>query len=143
MQRTAKVVWDGELRSGKGTIDTGSKAITGLPVTFPARLEDVSDVTSPEELIAAAHATCFAMSLSNVLTTGGNPPERLEISATCALERTDSGLKIASMKLDVKGKVAGVDGAAFEAAAKKAEQSCPVSNALRGNVEISVNASLG
>lgn len=142
MQRTAKVVWDGELRSGKGTIDTGSKAITGLPVTFPARLEDVSDVTSPEEMIAAAHATCFAMSLSGVLTTGGNPPERLEVNATCTLERTDAGLKIASMKLDVKGKVAGVDAAAFEAAAAKAEQGCPVSNALRGNVAIEVNASL-
>ena len=142
MQRTAKVVWDGELRSGKGMIDSGSHAFTQMPVTFPARLEDESDVTSPEELIAAAHATCFAMSLSNVLATGGNPPERLEINATCGLERTDSGLKISSMQLDVKGKVAGIDAGKFSEAAQKAEQSCPVSNALRGNVAINVNASL-
>ena len=141
MERKAKVVWDGELRSGQGQISTGSGAIS-LPVTFPARLESESDVTSPEEMIAAAHATCFAMSLSNVLTTGGNPPERLEVNATCTLDRTDSGLKISKMQLDVNGKVAGIDAAAFSEAAKKAEQSCPVSGALRGNVDIGVNANL-
>ena len=142
MQRTAKVVWDGELRSGKGTIDTGSKAISSLPVTFPARLESESDITSPEELIAAAHATCYAMSLSNVLTTGGNPPERLEINATCGLERTDAGLKIATMQLDVTGRVAGIDAAKFSEAAMTAESRCPVSNALRGNVAVTVNTTL-
>ena len=142
MERKAKVVWAGDLRSGQGEISTGSGAIS-LPVNFPARLESESDVTSPEEMIAAAHATCYAMSLSNLLATGGNPPERLEVNATCTLDRTDAGLKIAKMQLDVSGKVAGMDAAAFAEAAKQADQRCPVSGALRGNVDISVNANLG
>ena len=109
-------------------------------VTWASRTERSDGKTSPEELIAAAHASCFAMALSGVLDEGGTPPERLQISAVCTFDVDN--VKVLSVDLDVRGRVPGLDAEDFQNAVEQADQGCPVSNALRGNVEIRVNASL-
>lgn len=141
-QRRAEVVWNGNLTQGNGTITSGSGALQSLPVTFASRTENPDGKTSPEELIAAAHATCFAMVVANTLNRAGTPPEQLNVTAVCSLDRIETGLKITAMDLTVRGKVPGIDQAAFEQTARDGEQACPVSNALRGNVEIRVTAQL-
>jgi lipoyl-dependent peroxiredoxin len=116
--------------------------VTGEPVTFASRFEPESGgKTSPEELIAAAHATCFSMALAGGLAQDGHAPTRLETDAVCTLDQTDAGFRITKMHLAVRGEVEGIDEAAFEQAAQAAEKGCPVSNAL-GGVEISMEASL-
>jgi osmotically inducible protein OsmC len=141
-KRTANVTWQGGLIDGSGVITgTGSGALSNLPVTWASRTERSDGKTSPEELIAAADASCFAMALSFGLAQSGNPPARLEISATCTLT-LDGGPKVASIDLDVRGEVPGIDQAAFEQAAQGAAQNCPVSTALKGNVEVRVTATL-
>jgi len=141
-ERKAEVVWQGNLTQGSGTVTPGSGAFGTLPVTWASRTEDPNGRTSPEELIASAHAACYAMAFSNTLNGAGTPPEQLNVTATCALDRVDGKMKITTMRLDVHGKVPGLDQAGFAAAAATAEQGCPVSNALRNNVEITVNATL-
>jgi osmotically inducible protein OsmC len=140
--RHAEVTWEGNLTQGKGTVEVGSGALPHLPVTWAARTERSDGKTSPEELIAAAHAACYAMAFSNTLNTAGTPPQRLHVTATCTLDRVDGKPKITTMRLDVRGTVPGTDQAGFESAARTAEQGCPVSNALRNNVQIQVNATL-
>ena len=141
-QRQAQVVWNGDVK-GNGTITVGSGALGELPVSFSARTENADGKTSPEELIAAAHATCFAMVLSNMLAKAGTPPERLDVQATCSLDRKpEGGLIITSMQLDVTGRVPGLDQTRFEELAREGEKGCPVSNALRNNVDIKLNAHL-
>ena len=137
-ERRANVVWEGDLAQGSGTAAAGTGAFGGLGVSWPARTEEPDGNTSPEELIAAAHAACYAMALSGTLARGGTPPERLEIAATCSFEKVGDGFRITTMELDVRGRVPGLDAAAFEEAAEKADEGCPVSNALRGNVEITI-----
>jgi lipoyl-dependent peroxiredoxin len=140
-ERRAEVTWQGNLMKGSGTFDLASSGtMTGAQVTFARRIGNPEGSTSPEELIAAAHASCYAMALSNTLGEQGNDPEELNISATCTLD-TDS-LKITTMVLDIRGDVPGVDEEGFRSAAEQAEQICPVSNALRGNVDIQLNTSL-
>lgn len=139
VERNARVVWEGDLK-GSGNVTGGSGALNELPVTFASRVESPDGKTSPEEMIAAAHATCYAMAFSNVLSEKGSAPERLTVSASCYLD--DGQLKITAVDLDVRGQVSGMDQSGFERAANEAEQACPVSNALRGNVEIRVNATL-
>src|ERR671921_2139686 len=140
-ERRANVVWNGNLFEGSGTFDlASSEAAQGLPVTWASRTERPDGKTSPEELIAAAHASCFAMAFSNTLAEQGNDPEELDISAVCTFDAAQS--KITTMVLDVRGKVPGLDAEGFQNAAEQAEQVCPVSNALRGNVDIQVNANL-
>ena len=140
-QRRAEVVWKGDIK-GSGTVTVGSKVLSEQPVTFSARTESPEGKTSPEELIAAAHATCFAMAFSNTLAKAGKPPQRLDIRATCTLDRVDGKLKITTMDLDVTGSVPGLDQAGFQAAALDAGQNCPVSQALHNNVDIRVSAHL-
>lgn len=140
-ERRANVVWQGDLMKGSGTLDLASSgALSGAGVSFPTRAESPDGQTSPEELIAAAHAGCYAMALSNTLAEGGNAPEELNISATVTLD-LDS-LKVSTSALDVRGRVPGLDEEGFRQAAEQAEQSCPVSNALRGNVDIQLSTSL-
>ena len=140
-ERRAEVTWQGNLMKGSGTFDLASRGtMTGAQITFARRIGNPEGSTSPEELIAAAHASCYAMALSNTLGEQGNDPEELNISATCTLD-TDS-LKITTMVLDIRGNVPGVDEEGFRSAAEQAEQICPVSNALRGNVDIQLNTSL-
>jgi osmotically inducible protein OsmC len=139
--RRAEVTWRGDLMSGAGTIDSvGSGAIGGLEVTWIARSEDDPlGRTSPEELIAAAHASCISMALSHALAQAGNTPERLHVTAESSFV---PGTGITAMALTVEGRVPGVDEAAFQEAAEQAKENCPVSKALAGNVEITLDARL-
>ncbi len=140
-ERRADVVWNGNLQSGSGTFDLASSgAWKGANVSFATRTENPNGNTSPEELIAAAHASCYAMALANVLHEGGNDAEELRINATCVLDM--DSLKITSEVLDVHGSVPGIDADGFRRAAEQADQVCPVTNALRGSAEIQVNATL-
>ena len=140
-ERRANVVWRGNLFKGSGTFDlASSEAVQGLPVTWASRTERPNGKTSPEELIAAAHASCFAMAFSNILAQQGNEPEQLNISAVCTFDSDQS--KVTTSVLDVHGRVPGLDSEGFQDAAEQAEQACPVSNALRGNVDIQMNATL-
>jgi osmotically inducible protein OsmC len=140
-ERRASVVWRGNLFEGSGTFDlTSSEAVQDLPVTWASRTERPDGKTSPEELIAAAHASCFAMAFSNTLAEQGNEPEELNIGAVCTFDADQ--LKVTTMVLDVRGRVPGLDAEGFQNAAEKAEQACPVSNALRNNVDIQLNVSL-
>jgi len=142
-ERRADVVWEGDLLHGSGTIvSVGSGALGALPVTWASRTERSDGKTSPEELMAAAHAACYAMAFSHTLAQAGTPAERLSVSATCTFEQVEGGFKISTMDLAVRGKVPGLDEAGFEKVAQQAEQGCPVSNALRNNVQIRVNAHL-
>ena len=140
-QRRAQVEWQGSLTEGGGTITkVGSGAVSDLDVTWASRSEErEGGQTSPEELIAAAHASCFSMALSGALAKAGSAPERLRVSATSTFV---PGTGITEMQLDVSGRVPGVDAAAFREAAEQARENCPVSQALKGNVEIKVNARL-
>jgi osmotically inducible protein OsmC len=138
--RRADVVWEGSLMEGSGTVvKTGSGVLPELPVTWASRTESPGGRTSPEELIAAAHASCFAMALSHALAQAGNPPERLETSATVTFV---PGTGITKSALTVTGTVPGLDEPAFREAAEGAKEDCPVSGALKGNVELTLDARL-
>ena len=140
-ERRADVVWRGDLFEGSGTFDLASSgAAQDLPVTWASRTERHDGKTSPEELITAAHASCYAMALSNVLAEMGNEPEELNISAVCTFDVDQ--VKVTKMVLDVRGRVPGLDAEGFQSAAERGEEGCPISNALRGNVDIQLNASL-
>jgi len=141
--RRADVVWEGSLARGSGKVTaSSSKAFGDLPVSWAARTERSDGKTSPEELVAAAHASCFAMALSFGLGNAGNPPDRLTVSATVTFDQVDGGWKVKSSALTVTGKVPGLDDAGFKQAAEGAKENCPISQALKGNVELSVDASL-
>ena len=138
--RTANVVWQGDLMNGSGTIaQVPSGAFGPLDVSWAARAEEPNGKTSPEELIAAAWASCFAMALSNGLAKDGNPPEKLETSATVTFQ---SGEGITRGALTVRGTVPGLDEAGFTVAAETAKQNCPVSKALSGIPDVSLDAQL-
>jgi osmotically inducible protein OsmC len=138
--RRAEATWSGDLFKGKGTITSvGSGAFAPLDVTWASRAEQPDGRTSPEELIAAAHAACYSMALSNGLAKDGNPPERLDVSATVTFV---PGTGITASALTVVGTVPGLDAEAFQEAAEAAKDGCPVSGALKGNVELSVDARL-
>jgi osmotically inducible protein OsmC len=139
-ERTAHVTWSGSLLEGRGTIErVGSGAFGPLDVDWAARTEASEGRTSPEELIAAAHASCFSMALSGALAKAGTPPERLETSATVTFV---PGEGITKSALTVRGSVPGMDEDAFRAAAETAKQNCPVSKALAAVPEITLDASL-
>ena len=140
-ERSAQATWQGDLMSGSGEIhEVPSGAFGPLQVTWASRTEEEhGGKTSPEELIAAAHAACFSMALSNVLAKAGHSPERLETSATLTFV---PGTGITKSALTVVGSVPGIDEAAFEDAAEQAKDGCPVSGALKGNVELTLDAHL-
>jgi osmotically inducible protein OsmC len=140
-ERTATTKWDGDLAHGRGTITGASGALGELPVTWASRTERSDGKTSPEELVAAAHASCFSMALSHTLTQGGNPPDHLEVTAKVTLDQRDGNPTVTTSELTVTGTVPGIDQAAFAQAASDAGQNCPISRALAG-VEISVQATL-
>jgi osmotically inducible protein OsmC len=142
MESRAKAVWQGTLTEGSGEATLASGVAPPLPVSWPSRTEAPAGKTSPEELIAAAHAACYCMALSAGLGRGGTPPTTLETDAVASFEQTDAGWRLTRMALSVVGDVPGIDENGFQAAAEAAKDGCPVSNALKGNVEISVAASL-
>jgi osmotically inducible protein OsmC len=135
-------VWEGNLARGHGTIQGGTGALRDLEMSLPTRVGDPEGKTSPEELVAAAHAGCFAMSLSGVLTRAGTPPTRLDATALVTVDEVEGSHRIVSSDLTVVGHVADIDEAAFQEAAHAAEQSCTISNALRASAEIRLDARL-
>jgi osmotically inducible protein OsmC len=141
-ERTADVVWQGSLADGSGTIlRTTSGALPELPVTWAARTEAHGGKTSPEELVAAAHASCFSMALSADLAKAGSPPERLDVTANVTLDMVDGAPTVTTSALTVRGRVPGLDVDGFREAARGAGRNCPISRLLKG-AEITVDATL-
>jgi osmotically inducible protein OsmC len=141
--RKAHAVWNGDLASGKGQVSaTTSAAFKDLSVSWKARTEEPGGSTSPEELVAAAHASCFSMALSAGLGRGGTPPTKLEVDATVTFEQVEGGWAVKSSALRVVGTVPNLDAAGFQAAAEAAKDGCPISKMMAGNVALSVEASL-
>lgn len=141
--RTAMVTWTGSLADGSGTVTAGSSGLfTDLPVSWASRTESPEGRTSPEELLAAAHASCFAMALSAGLARGGTPPEHMHVSATVTFDKVGDAWTVTRSHLEVVGTVPGLDEQAFDDAARAAKDGCPVSRALAGNVEIEVSSTL-
>ena len=139
-ERNAQVTWQGDLMGGSGEIhEVPSGAFGPLQITWASRAEEPEGKTSPEELIAAAHAACFAMALSHGLAQAGTPPERLETSATLTFV---PGTGITKSALTVVGHVPNIEEADFKQAAEAAKDGCPVSGALHGNVELTLDARL-
>jgi len=141
--RRAAVKWTGNLMSGSGLLtEVTSGAVSALPLTWASRTEAADGRTSPEELLAAAHASCFAMAFSSDLTKAGVPPESLDVSAEVSAERIDGKWTVVSSKLTVVGRVPGLDEERFRDLADGAKEGCPISRAIKGNVQLSVEASL-
>jgi osmotically inducible protein OsmC len=138
--RTAQASWQGELTEGGGRIGVGSGAYEG-PFTLRARVDDVQRSTNPEELIGAAHAGCFTMSLANLLSESGHPPADLQTSAKVRLEQLETGFAITNIALETVGRAPGVDAETFARLAQRAKDTCPVSRALAGT-EITLEARL-
>ena len=139
-ERTAQVTWNGGLMDGSGRITSTTSGVIGeQPVSWASRAEDANGKTSPEDLIAAAHAACFAMALSHGLAQAGTPPDELKTSATVTFQPGEGITKIA---LTVEGRVPGIDESAFLEAAEGAKANCPVSKALAGVPDISLDARL-
>jgi osmotically inducible protein OsmC len=139
----ASAVWVGNLADGSGEVSAASGLFTGAPVTWAARTSRPDPKTSPEELIAAAHAACYAMAFSHALAEAGSPAKRVSVNAVCHFTPVEGGgFAVSRMELDVHGSVPGLDQQAFARLADEGDQGCPVSNALRGNVEIAISATL-
>ena len=140
--RKAGVIWEGDLKSGKGVISTESQALFEQPYTFETRFENEPG-TNPEELIAAAHAGCYSMAFASALKKNGYQPERVDTNATCTLEPLDGGgFAITKMDLHVRGQVPDIDEEAFKEISKEADKGCPVSNLLREGLEINIEVEL-
>jgi osmotically inducible protein OsmC len=141
--RTATTTWTGSLAEGSGTVSAGtSQLFTDLPVSWASRTEEHNGRTSPEELLAAAHASCFSMALAGGLARAGTPPDHLHVSATVTFDKVGEKWSVTASQLDVVGVVPGIDDEGFDAAARDAKDGCPISRALAGNVELSVSAAL-
>ncbi|HEV8230466.1 MAG TPA: OsmC family peroxiredoxin [Candidatus Limnocylindria bacterium] len=141
--RQARVAWNGGLTDGSGTLESvSSGTLRGIGVSWAARTEAPAGKSSPEELLAAAHASCFAMALSAGLGKAGTPPKRLEVSASVTFDKVGADWTVVSSELTVSGQVPGVDEATFTKAANDAKDGCPISRALKGNVRLSVRPTL-
>jgi osmotically inducible protein OsmC len=142
VEHSASATWNGDLLGGSGTFSLGSGAASEVGITWRARAEDASAGTSPEELLAGALASCFSMALSAGLARAGTPPTRLDTDATATFELGDAGPRVSRIALRVRGQVDGLDEDGFREAAEGAKNGCPVSKALAGNVEITLDAAL-
>lgn len=142
IERSASAVWSGDLRKGNGKISSTSGVLNDTAYSFATRFEQAQG-TNPEELIAAAHAACYSMAFAGTLSRKGYQPQQIQTRAICSLSpQQPSGFKITKMRLETQGKVDNLDEATFQEIADEAEKGCPVSNALRGSLEIEVRASL-
>jgi lipoyl-dependent peroxiredoxin len=141
--RRATATWSGDLPSGRGTV---TAATTGIfrdqPTTWASRTEEPAGVTSPEELLAAAHASCFSMACSNILAKAGTPVDRLDVEVSVTADKRDVGWTVISAAIVVRGVVPGATQESFADAANQAKDGCPISRALKGNVEMTVEATL-
>jgi osmotically inducible protein OsmC len=142
VERSAKATWEGDLMGGSGEVSTESAAVRNARVKWSSRAEQADENTSPEELIAAAHATCISMALANVLAEAGTPPAKLETEATATFDKTDDGFRMTAMRISIRGQAEGLDDDGFQRAAEDAKENCPVSQALKGNVDVTVDAAL-
>ena len=141
--RTARSVWTGDLNSGGGQVTAATSGkFTDLDVTLPTRSGEAAGNTSPEELLAASHASCYSMALSAGLTRAGTPPGSLDVSASVTFDMVNGAPTVVSSALTVQGSVEGISEEDFAAAAEAAKDGCPISRAMVGNVELSVSASL-
>ena len=141
--RQATATWSGDLLSGRGSV---TAATTGIfrdqPTTWASRTEEANGVTSPEELLAAAHASCFSMACSNILAKAGTPVDRLDVEVSITADKRDAGWTVISAEIVVRGAVPGATQESFADAANQAKDGCPISRALKGNVEMTVEATL-
>ena len=141
--RRAEATWSGDLTSGSGAVSAVSSGVfRDLPVTWAARTEAPEGKTSPEELVAAAHAACYSMAFSGQLGRNGTPPTRLDVSSEVTFAQVEGGWKVESSQLTVRGEVPGISEEDFQRLAEAAKDGCPISGALKGNVELSVEATL-
>jgi osmotically inducible protein OsmC len=139
--RQAGAVWKGDLRNGNGVISTESTVLAEVPYSFATRFEDKPG-TNPEELIAGAHAACYAMAFANTLSKKGYEPESIDVYAGCVLAKQDDGFAITRMRLRARGVVPGIDDDTFSEIAKEADKGCPVSNLLRPGLTIELETEL-
>ena len=141
--RRAETTWSGPLATGTGTVSAvSSGTFADLPVSWAARTESSDGKTSPEELLAGAHAACFAMAFAGALGRAGTPPERLDVSADVTFDKVEAGWRVVSSALTVRARVPGISEADFQAVAAATRDACPISVALAGNVALSVEATL-
>jgi len=141
--RRADAIWSGDLLSGRGTVSAGTSGLfRDLPVSWASRTASPDGRTSPEELLAAAHASCFSMAFSNHLAKNGTPATNLAVSSEVTFDKVGDGWKVTKSGLTVRGTVPGIDEATFRELADKAKEGCPISGALKGNVALSVDATL-
>ena len=143
VERTAEAVWEGNVARGRGSLSgKSSGAFSELPFRLATRIGKAEGETSPEELVAAAHAGCFAMSLASELTKADTPPERLDVSATCVMDEVEGRHLVVASQLEVGARVPGLEEEAFQAAVRKADDGCPISALIRASAEIRISASL-
>jgi osmotically inducible protein OsmC len=145
MKTQAAAVWEGDLMSGKGKVSSRtSNVLREAGLSWKSRTESVGSNTTPEELLAAAHASCFAMALAHGLAQAGKPPQKLEVTATVSFgPKQGGGFAVQESALEVRGTVPGMDANGFQSAAEAAKEGCPISQALKNNVKLSVRAQLG
>ena len=142
VERTANAEWQGDLTGGSGTVSTESGVVRDATIKWSSRAEAADENTSPEELIAAAHASCVSMALAHGLAEAGTPARRLESQATATFDQVGDGFRMTTMRLQIRGQVDGLDEDGFREAAEQAKDNCPVSQALSDDVEVTVDASL-
>jgi osmotically inducible protein OsmC len=143
VQREANVTWDGNLARGSGGISAATGAFEGLPFSLASRVEQPAGKTSPEELLAAAHAACYSMSLAGELTSAGSPPEHLDVTATVTLDEVEDGShRIVASDVVARARVAGIDEAALQGVAEVADRGCPFSALIRASGRVTVQATL-
>jgi osmotically inducible protein OsmC len=141
--RRADATWSGDLLGGRGTVSAATTAVfSDLATSWASRTSEPEGVTSPEELLAAAHASCFSMACSNELAKAGTPPTRVTVSVAVTADKLDTGWTVLSSAITVRGVAPGATEASFHEAAEKAKDGCPISKALKGNVALSVEATL-
>lgn len=141
--REATARWSGDLLSGRGAVSAATTGVfSDLPVTWASRTGEPEGLTSPEELLATAHASCFSMAVSNELAKAGTAPESIEVRVAITGDKLETGWTVLASRITVRGRVPGATDGSFLAAAEKAKDGCPISKALKGNVELSVDATL-
>ena len=141
--RQATATWSGDLLSGNGSVTAATTGVfRDLPTTWAARTAEPEGLTSPEELLAAAHASCFSMACSNILAKAGTPPSRLDVEVSISADKLEAGWTVTDAAIVVRGAVPGATQESFAAAANEAKDGCPISRALQGNVAMTIEATL-